>query len=177
MVITPTLTYASGTWTLTQKHEKMIKTAQRKMLRLMLQTKRKYKTKRKTSSKKDEEPEVTKDEDNANISEKDTEDESQEDSNKDQDSDVSFQEETDEEIDGTENEEDWVEFIKRSNKEAEEHMKKYKIPCWVEVHRRSKWRMARRIVSLPQKRWNKRVFDWHPGLDTTLRTKRSVGRQ
>ena len=34
MVITPTMTYASGTWTLTQKHEKMIKTAQRKMLRL-----------------------------------------------------------------------------------------------------------------------------------------------
>ena len=30
MVVTPTLTYASGTWTLTQKHEKMIKTAQRK---------------------------------------------------------------------------------------------------------------------------------------------------
>ena len=27
MVVTPTLTYASGTWTLTQKHEKMIKTA------------------------------------------------------------------------------------------------------------------------------------------------------
>ena len=45
MVITPTLTYASGTWTLTQKHEKMIKTAQRKMLRVIIQT-RKYKTKR-----------------------------------------------------------------------------------------------------------------------------------
>ena len=27
MVITPTMTYASGTWTLTQKHEKMIRTA------------------------------------------------------------------------------------------------------------------------------------------------------
>ena len=26
------------------------------------------------------------------------------------------------------------------------------------------------------KKWNKRVFDWQPGLDTTLRTKRSVGR-
>ena len=31
MIITPTLTYASGTWTLSQRHEKMIKTAQRKM--------------------------------------------------------------------------------------------------------------------------------------------------
>ena len=85
MVITPTMTYASGTWTLTQKHEKMIKTAQRKMLRLIIQTKRKYKTKRKATSKKDEEPEVIKDKGNEDISEKDTEDESQEDSNKDQD--------------------------------------------------------------------------------------------
>ena len=52
MVITPTMTYASGTWTLTQKHEKMIKTAQRKMLRLIVQTKRKYKSKKVTASKK-----------------------------------------------------------------------------------------------------------------------------
>ena len=123
MVVTPTLTYASGTWTLTQKHEKMIKTAQRKMLRLIVQTKRKYKTKKKATSKKDEEPGMPKDEDNENTSEKDTEDDSQQDSNKVQDSEVSFQEEADEEIDATENEEDWVEFIKRSTKEAEERMK------------------------------------------------------
>ena len=41
MITTPTMTYASGTWTLSQKHETMIKTAQRKMLRLIVQTKRK----------------------------------------------------------------------------------------------------------------------------------------
>ena len=51
-VITPTMTYASGTWTLTQKHEKMIKTAQRKMLRLIVQTKRKYKSIKVTANKK-----------------------------------------------------------------------------------------------------------------------------
>ena len=39
MLITPTLTYASGTWTLSQKHERMIKTTQRKMLRFIVQTK------------------------------------------------------------------------------------------------------------------------------------------
>ena len=61
MVITPTMTYASGTWTLTQTHGKMINTAQRKMLRVILQTKRKYKTKKKAASKRDEEPEVTQD--------------------------------------------------------------------------------------------------------------------
>ena len=53
MVITPTLTYASRTWTLSQKHERMIRTAQRKMLRLIIQTKRNtnQKTKKKQRMK------------------------------------------------------------------------------------------------------------------------------
>ena len=55
MVITPTMTYASGTWTLTKKHEQMIRKAQRKMLRLIIQTKRKYKKWERTSNKKKEE--------------------------------------------------------------------------------------------------------------------------
>ena len=125
MVITPTMTYASGTWTLTQKHEKMIRKAQRKMLRLIIQTKRKYKKKERTSNnKKEEVPDGMKEENNENISDKETEDDLQEDSNKDQDSDVSFQEEADEEIDATDNEEDWVTFIKRSTEEADQHMGK-----------------------------------------------------
>ena len=52
MVVTPTMTYASSTWTLTQKHENMIKTAQRKMLRLIVQTKRKYKQKNDSEQKR-----------------------------------------------------------------------------------------------------------------------------
>ena len=177
MVITPTMTYASGTWTLTQKHEKMIRKAQRKMLRLIIQTRRRYKKKERTpNSKKEEVPEEKKDENNEDISDKETGDDLQEDSNKDQDSDVSFQEEADEEIDDTDNEEDWVTFIKRSTEEAEQHMEKHKLPCWIEVHKRMKWRMARRIVTLHRKRWNKRVFEWQPGLDPTLHPKRSVGR-
>ena len=176
MVVTSTMTYASGTWTLTQKHEKMIKTAQRKMLRLIIQTKRKYKKKRKSSSNKKEEVPGGKEENNENYSVRETEDDLQEDSNTDQDSDVSFQEEADEEMDATDNEEEWVEFIKRGTKDAEGHMKKHLLPCWIEVHRRTKWRMARRIITLPQKRWNERVFEWQPGLDPTLCNKRSVGR-
>ena len=46
--------------------------------------------------------------------------------------------------------EDWIENIKRSTKEAEEQMTKTKIPCWIETHRRMKWRMA----SLPEERWS-----------------------
>ena len=45
MVITPTLTYVSGTWTLSQEHENLIRSTQRKMLRLIVETQRQYKTK------------------------------------------------------------------------------------------------------------------------------------
>ena len=94
------------------------------MLRLFIQTKRKYKKKRRSSSnKKEEVPSGKKDENNENQSDKVTEDDLQEDSNKDQDSDVSFQEEADEEIDATDKEEEWIDFIKRSTEEAEQHMK------------------------------------------------------
>ena len=89
---------------------------------------------------------------------------------------MSFQEDADEEIDATENEEEWFEYIKRSTREADENMKKHKLKCWIEVHRRQKWRMARRIITLPAKRWNRRVFNWHPGLDTSIKTRRHVGR-
>ena len=51
-----------------------------------------------------------------------TEEGSDQNSQKDQDCDVSFQEESGEAIDSTEKEEDWIEYIKRSTKEAEEHM-------------------------------------------------------
>ena len=45
------MTYASGTWTLSQAHERMIKTAQRTMLRFIVQTKRRYKMYEKKETK------------------------------------------------------------------------------------------------------------------------------
>ena len=176
MVVTPTMTYASSTWTLTLKHEKMIRTAQRKMLRLIVQTKRKYKPKKAKTIKKEEGTEKMDEKDEGGTTDKETDEGSEQDSKKDQDSDVSFQEDADEEIDATENEEDWIEYIKRSTKEADEHMKKHNVKCWIEVHRRQKWRMAKRITILPAKRWNRRVFNWHPGLDNNIRARKQVGR-
>ena len=55
MVITPTLSYASGTWTLSKEHERMIRSTQRKMLRLIVQTKRKYKNKPQPSRNEEDE--------------------------------------------------------------------------------------------------------------------------
>ena len=170
------MTYASSTWTLTLKHEKMIKTAQRKMLRLIVQTKRRYKPTKVKATKKDEGTEKVEEKEEGGTTDKETDECSEQDSKKDRDSDVSFQEDADEEIDASENEEDWIEYIKRSTKEAEEHMEKNKIRCWIEVNRTQKWRMARRIISLPEKRWNRRVFNWHPGLDNNIKARRQVGR-
>ena len=146
------MTYASSTWTLTLKHEKMIKTAQRKMLRLIVQTKRRYKPKKAKATKKEEGTQKVDEKDEGSKTDKETDEGSEQDSKKDQDSDVSFQEDADEEIDATENEEDWIEYIKRSTKEADEHMEKHNVKCWIEVNRRQKWRMARRIITLPAKK-------------------------
>ena len=126
-------------------------------------------------NKKEEGTEKAEEKEEGGMTDKETDEGSEQDSKKDQDSDVSFQEEEDEEIDATENE-DWIEYIKRSTKEADEHMEKHSVKCWVEVHRRMKWRMARRIITLPEKRWNRKVFNWHPGLDSNVKARRQVGR-
>ena len=154
----------------------MIKIAQWKMLRLIVHTKKKYKPKKVTAIKKDEGTEKMEEKDKEGMIDKETEDGSEQSSNTDQDSDVSFQEDVDEEIDAIENEEDWVEYIKRSTKEVEDHMEKQKNPCWIETHRRLKWRMARRIASLLEKRWTKIICDWHPGPHTSIKTLTQVGR-
>ena len=139
---------------------------------------KKYKSKNKKEAA-DETTEETKkyeEEEKKCETDKQTEEGPDQNSDKDQDSDVSFQEDIDEAIPTTEKEEDWIEYIKRSTKEAEDYMKKMKLPCWIEIHRRLKWRMANRIVSLPEERWTRKIFDWHPGLDNKIKTRRLVGR-
>ena len=125
--ITPTICYASGTWAPTKEHERMIQSAQRKMLRLIIQTKRRY--------KKIVKHKVKTSEDLNNIDSSCTDDESEDGksyvSHNDQDSDVSFESDNDEEIDAAEiEEEDWVDYIKRSTNEAMEKMENEKIRCW-----------------------------------------------
>ena len=41
--VSPPVCYAAGTWAPNKEHERMIQSTQRKMLRLIIQTKRKYK--------------------------------------------------------------------------------------------------------------------------------------
>ena len=123
------------------------------MLRLIVQIKRKYKKKTQSNKeekevKKDKQPEAEKSEDEAeDESHKCSGDETVEGSSSttdcDQDSDVSFVNDTDEEIDTAEiDQEERIEYIKRSTAEAEELMKKANIPYWIETHRGMKWRLA-----------------------------------
>ena len=106
-VITPTIFYASGTRTPTKEHERMIQSTQRKMLRLIVQTKRRYKKIVKQKDKTNEEKNIN------DISE----DGQSSNTHKDQDSDVSFEKDTEEGIDTTEiEEEDGIEYMKKKHK-------------------------------------------------------------
>ena len=97
----------------------MVKTAQQKVLRFIVQTERKYKSKKDAANKKEDEIDKHAREGNKCASDKETEEVSYRNSKKDQDSDVSFQEDTGEEIDATKDAK-----IGRSTQEAEKHLKK-----------------------------------------------------
>ena len=94
--VSPTVCYAAGTWAPNKEHERMIQSPQRKMLRLIMKTKRKYKE----------------------IEKQDTDDESGDGqsttTHNDVDSEVSFEDDANDGIDTTViEEEDWIEYIKK----------------------------------------------------------------
>ena len=100
------------------------------MLRLIIQTKRKYKK----IEKQDIEPKE--ENGNVDITEKcSTDDESGDGqitkSTDDVDSEVTFDEDSDKDIDTVEiEEEDWIDYIKRSTVDALDKMERAKIRCW-----------------------------------------------
>ena len=97
------------------------------MLRLNVQTERKYKEK---SGRPENDADNPEDKEDHRNSDNETEKGSASNTDCDQDSDVSFLDDNEEEIDRMEiEEEDWVENVKRSTREAEEQMKTAEIPC------------------------------------------------
>ena len=99
------------------------------------------------------------------------------DTHNDQDSNISFENDTDDEMVTTEiEEEDWIEYIKRSTEEAIDKMDDAKIRCWIKTHKRMKWRMALRIASLPNERWMVTAAERNPELSSRYKTYRSIGR-
>ena len=131
--ITPTICYASGTWAPTKEHERMVQSTQRKMLRLITQTRRRYK---KIVKHKDQTNEECDTNDMSSTGDE-SEDGQSSDTHKDQVSDVSFENDTKEEMDTTEiEEEDWIEYIKRSTNDAIEKLGNVKTRCWNKTHKK-----------------------------------------
>ena len=73
-------------------------------------------------------------------------------------------------------EEDWIEYMKRSTAAAVDQMRIATIPCWIETRNRMKWRSAMRTAAMPTERWARKAAEWNPGLSTKYKTCRAVGR-
>ena len=93
------------------------------------------------------------------------------------DSEVSFETDADEEIDTTLiEEEDWIEYIKRSTVDALDKMDRAKIRCWNRTHKKMKCKLALRIATSPFERWLKKAAEWNPDLSSRYKTNRAIGR-
>ena len=120
-----------GNMDTTKEHERMIQSTQRKMLRLIIQTKRRYKKIVKQKIKTNEENDTN---DSSSTGEE-SEDGQSSNTHNDQDSDVSFENDTEEEIDTTEiEEEDWIDYIEKKHKRRLRKMGNAKIQCWNKTH-------------------------------------------
>ena len=134
--VSPTVCYAAGTWAPNKEHERMTQSTQRKVLRLIIQTKRIY--------KKIEKQEIEPKDENGKVDITEmcsTDDESGDgQSTKTQDDvdcEVTFEDDADEEMDTTViEEEDWIEYIKRSTEDAMDKMESAKIRCWNGTHKK-----------------------------------------
>ena len=81
----------------------------------------------------------------------------------DQDSSPSFESDSEGDSHQETEEEDWIESIKRSAREAEEQMQKFNIGNWIKTQRRVKWRQATTIASQKEERWTRRAAEWEIG--------------
>ena len=128
--VSPTLCYAAGTWTPSKEHERMIQSTERKMLRLIIQTKRKDKKIEKQDIEPKDEKGIADKTENCSTDEESGDGQSTK-SEDDVDSGVTFDEDSEKEIDTIEfEEEDWIEYIKRSTVDALDKMERAKVRCW-----------------------------------------------
>ena len=93
------------------------------------------------------------------------------------DGEVSFEDDANEEIDTTLiEEEDWIDYMKRSTDEVMEKMESAKIRCWNKTHKKMKWKLALRIATSSRDRWLRKAAEWNPELSTRYRINRAIGR-
>ena len=146
------------------------------MLRLIIQTKRKYKKIEKQDTEPKDEKGIVEKTENFNTDEESGDGQSTK-SVDDVDSGATFDEDSEKEIDTIEiEEEDWIDYIKRSIAEALDKMERAKIRCWNRTHKKMKWKLALRIATSPSERWLKKAAEWNPELSSRYRTNRAIGR-
>ena len=157
--VSPTICYAAGTWTPNKDHERMIQSTQRKMLRLIIQTKRKYKKIEKQDIEPKDEKGIVDKTENCSTDEESGDGQSTK-SEDVVDSGVTFDEDSEKEIDTIEiEEEDWIDYIKRSTADALDKMERAKIRCWNRKHKKKKWKLALRIATSPSESWQKKLLN------------------
>ena len=90
---------------------------------------------------------------------------------------LTFEDDPDEEMDTTAiEEEDWIDYIKRSTVDALDKMERVKIRCWNRTHTKMKWKLALRIATSPSERWLKKAAEWSPDLSSRYKTNRAIRR-
>ena len=70
--------------------------------------------------------------------------------------------------------EPWVDFIKRTTRDAEERLRHLDIEEWISIQRKRKWNFAQRVALQSSSRWTHIVAKWQPEL-TSIRTSRPQG--
>ena len=125
--VSPTVCYAAGTWIPSKEHERMIQSTQRKMLRLIIQTKKQIQKIEKQEIRTNEEVGETDFNDMRS-----TDDESGDcqstTTHNDVDSEVSFEDDAHDEKTGLN--------IKKNTEDAMEKMECAKIRCWNRTHKK-----------------------------------------
>jgi hypothetical protein len=142
-MVSPTLLYGAGTWTLTAERERQIKTTQRKMLRSMLAEGRR-KIEETTAA------EAGAREDDSSFEESEEEEE----------------EEEEQEEQGGEAEADdlepWHVWIQRVTGRALKEMEKAGVEEWTKAVRKRIWWLAGHVARRTDSRWSTSLLDWTP---------------
>jgi len=160
-VVSPTVLYASCTWTLTRRLENLVTRTQRRMLRMILGAGRRRAN---TDVAQPAAAQETTYEQAAG-----ERNENDDDDGDDVTSDVvSIASEVDLHFKTVVREtgdlEPWHEWIRRCTRQVETHLEKIGIESWIVQARRQKWRWAGRVANYTADRWPHIVASWDPQL-------------
>ena len=139
-LVSPTVLYAAGTWTLTKQQEHKLIVTQRRMLRMIL-----------GAGRRQQQPANEQSEDTCGVSSDDVA------------SNVEASPPT-ESMDEEDGLEPWSEWIHRVTHRIEDLASKINIQNWVLKTRILKWRLASRVANKSPDRWPARVLNWNPHL-------------